>query len=178
LDFDLGSAVSVLACTPQTLKSLLEGLPRDWHRENEGPDTWSPFDVVGHLVHGERTDWMPRARIILEQGAGRTFETFDRHAQFTESHGRTIEELLETFARLRAQNLDALRVLHLSPADLAKKGRHPELGEVTLRQLIAAWVVHDLDHVQQIARTMARQYADEVGPWKAYLRILQKTQGA
>ncbi len=170
MEFELNDAVEVLARTPSTLKALLDGLPSHWLYRNEGRDTWSPYDVVGHLVHGEKTDWIPRIRIILEYGETRVFEPFDRFAQCRAGQRKTIEELLEEFELLRRQNLMELR--SRSFPDFLKTGCHPELGRVTLRQMLATWVVHDFDHVQQIVRTMAWQYADEVGPWKAYLKIL------
>ena|SRR5437899_5227367 len=170
--FDLDEAIAVLARTPGALRASLSGLPAAWIQGNEGPGTWTPFDVVGHLIHGERTDWIPRARIILEHGPARAFERFDRVAMFRESKGRTLDQLLDEFARLRSANLDTLRGFKLTPADLARPGTHPELGAVTLEQLLATWVVHDLDHVTQIARVMAKQYAGGVGVWTAYLSVL------
>jgi hypothetical protein len=170
-------AVAILSRTPATLDALLRGLPDGWIAAHEGGDTWSPFDVIGHLIHGERTDWMPRARIILAHGEARAFDRFDRVAQFTVSEGRTVASLLDEFATLRQDNLRELAALRLTDADLERRGRHPELGVVTLRQLLATWVAHDLDHVVQIARVLARQYSDEVGPWRAYLRIVSGTQG-
>ena len=175
--FVIEEAVAVLARTPATLDALLRGLPDDWVMAHEGGDTWSPFDVMGHLIHGERTDWVPRARIILDHGEARAFETFDRLAQFEVSEGRTLASLLDEFATLRQERLRELATLRLTDADLDRRGRHPELGAVTLRQLLATWVAHDLDHVVQIARVLARQYSDEVGPWRAYLRIISGTQG-
>lgn len=170
-------ALAVLARTPPTLDALLRALPDGWVMAHEGGDTWSPFDVVGHLIHGERTDWVPRARIILEHGDARPFDTFDRLAQFAASEGRTLASLLDEFATLREESLRELASLRLTDADLDRRGRHPELGAVTLRQLLATWMAHDLDHVVQIARVLARQYSDEVGPWRAYLRIISGTQG-
>lgn len=170
-------AVAILARTPATLDALLRGLPEGFVIAHEGGETWSPFDVIGHLIHGERTDWVPRARIILEQGEARPFDKFDRLAQFAESKGRTLASLLDEFAALRGENLRELAALRLTDGDLDRRGRHPELGGVTLRQLLATWVAHDLDHVMQIARVLARQYTDEVGPWRAYLRIISGTQG-
>jgi hypothetical protein len=170
-------AVAILARTPATLDALLRGLPDGWIRAHEGGETWSPFDVLGHLIHGERTDWVPRARTILEQGEGRAFDKFDRFAQFALSEGRTLTSLLDEFATLRQENLRAVAALGLTDADLDRRGRHPELGVVTLRQHLATWVAHDLDHVMQIARVLARQYSDDVGPWRAYLRIISGTQG-
>jgi hypothetical protein len=170
-------AVAILARTPATLTALLRDLPDGWITADEGGDTWSPFDVIGHLIHGERTDWLPRVRIILEHGEARAFETFDRFAQFERSKGRSLSSLLDEFAALRQDNLSQLAELHVTDADLDRRGRHPQLGVVTLRQLLATWVAHDLDHVVQISRVLARQYSDEVGPWRAYLRIISGAQG-
>jgi DinB superfamily len=175
--FALDEAVAVLTRTPAALKAMLGGLPEGWIQAHEGGETWSPFDVVGHLIHGEQTDWLPRARIILEHGESRAFEPFDRLAQFEASTGRTLESLLDEFASLRQQNLDLLQALNLTETDLDRRGRHPALGVVTLRQLLATWMAHDLDHVVQVARVLARQYSDEVGPWRAYLRVISGTQG-
>lgn len=170
-------AAAVLARTPAALEALLRGLPEDWIGANEGGETWSPFDVIGHLIHGEKTDWMPRVRIILEHGERRPFDKFDRFAQLAASEGRSLGSLLEEFAALRDENVRQLLRLRLSEADLDRRGRHPELGGVTLRQLLATWVAHDLDHVVQISRVLARQYSDEVGPWRAYLRVISGQQG-
>jgi hypothetical protein len=171
VDFNLDDAIAVLETTPPTLSTLLSGLTPVWVLASEGEGTWSPFDVLGHLIHGERTDWIPRTRHILA-GVARPFEPFDRPAMLAESRGKGLDELLETFAELRAENLVELRAMGLTLAELERTGRHPELGAVTLRQLLATWVVHDLDHVGQIARVMAKVYADEVGPWRAYVSIL------
>ena len=173
----IGEAIAVLGRTPAALDALLRGLPDGWIIAHEGGQTWSPFDVVGHLIHGEQTDWMPRLRIILEHGESRPFEKFDRLAQFNASAGRTLPELLDEFAGLRRHNLADLAALRLSDADLDRRGRHPELGVVTALQLLATWVAHDLDHVVQIARVMAGLYSDEVGPWRAYLRIISGEPG-
>jgi DinB family protein len=170
-------ATAILARTPATLDALLRGLPDGWIRANEGGETWSPFDVIGHLIHGEQTDWLPRTRIILERGDARPFDKFDRFAQFRGSRGRPLSELLDEFAARRAENLRQLATLALTDADLDRPGLHPELGPVTMRQLLATWVAHDLDHLVQIARVLARQYSDEVGPWRAYLRIISGAQG-
>jgi hypothetical protein len=175
--FVMDDAVAILARTPATLDALLRGLPAAWTVANEGSQTWSPFDVVGHLIHGERTDWIPRARIIRDHGEARAFDKFDRFAQFGDSDGRTLGSLLDEFATLRRDSLRALESMALTEADLDRRGRHPELGVVTLRQLLATWVAHDLDHVVQISRVLARQYSDEVGPWRAYLRIISGSQG-
>jgi hypothetical protein len=175
--FDLEPAIALLARTQATLDAMLRDLPDSWAQANEGAGTWSPFDVLGHLIHGERTDWIARARIILEHGESHPFEKFDRLAQFSESQGRTLAQLLDEFATLRSRNLLELRSLALDDADLERRGCHPALGAVTLRQLLATWVAHDFDHVIQIARVLARQYSDEVGPWRAYLRVISGEQG-
>jgi uncharacterized damage-inducible protein DinB len=173
MHFSLPHAIEILSGTPATLNSLLAGLSEPWIKNNEGPETWSPYDVVGHLIHGERTDWMPRLKIILELGESQPFEPFDRFAQFEASKGKSLSELLETFAALRRQNLETLKQLNLTEEHFKLKGTHPDFGLVTLEQLLATWVVHDLDHISQIARVMAKQYGDEVGPWVKYLSILK-----
>jgi hypothetical protein len=165
----LDDATAVLRRTPAVLRTLLQGLPPEWTAANEGGNTWSPFDVLGHLIHGERTDWMPRVRIILERGETRPFDPFDRLAQFKTDRHRSTEQLLDIFEALRRDNLRSLSELQL---DLKRTGIHPELGRVTLEELIATWVVHDLDHIVQISRTLAKQYGDAVGPWKKYLSVL------
>src|SRR5262245_15492552 len=170
--FALDDAVALLSRTPAALDALLRGLPDGWIGGNEGGETWSPFDVIGHLIHGEKTDWVPRAKIIRQHGDARAFDKFDRFAQYADCEGRTLESLLDEFPSLRAANLRDLSALGLSEADLDRRGLHPELGAVTMRQLLATWVAHDLDHVVQISRVLARQYSDEVGPWRAYLRII------
>ena len=177
MTFDFDEAIAVLSRTPRVLDVWLRDLPAAWISGTEGPATWSPFDVIGHLIHGERTDWVPRARIILEHGETRAFDKFDRFAQFADSAGRTLGSLLDEFATLRQANLHALAALGLTEHDLDRRGQHPELGVVTLRQLLATWVAHDLDHVVQISRVIAQQYTEEVGPWRAYLRIISGTQG-
>lgn len=168
-------AVALLSRTPAALNALLRGLPDGWIAANEGGESWSPFDVVGHLVRGERVDWMGRVPTLLEHGETRTFNVVDRTAQFKESEGRSLTDLLDDFARLRAQNLRDLAALQLTGADLDRRGRHPTLGTVTLRQLLSTWTAHDLDHLTQIARVLARQYADEVGPWRVNLRVINGT---
>ncbi len=173
MNLRVDDAVPVLRRTPPVLRELLRDLPGSWTQAADGPGTWTPFDVVGHLIHGERTDWVPRVEHILRHGDQVPFVPFDRDAMFAASKGRSLEELLETFAGLRTQNLERLAALNLTDADLGRRGRHPELGTVTMAQLLAAWVVHDLGHLRQIVRTMARQYSDAVGPWRAYLTILQ-----
>jgi DinB superfamily len=177
-NFTLPEAIALLTRTPSTLNALLRGLPDIWACTNEGGsndgnETWSAFDIVGHLIVGERTDWMPRARIILEHGEARAFDPFDRFAQVKESQGKSLEQLLDEFARLRTENLAALQALNLQPEDLARRGRHPELGVVTLSELLATWAIHDLTHVHQLSRVMAHQYRDAVGPWSAYLGVLK-----
>jgi DinB superfamily len=172
-EFNLSDTIALLARTPAAIDALLRGLPDVWVRNNEGHDTWSAYDIVGHLVHGERTDWIPRARILLEHGEARAFDKFDRFAQFRESRGKSLDELLDEFARLRRENLVALETLKLKPADFARRGTHPELGVVTLAELLATWAVHDLTHLHQLARVMAHRYRDAVGPWSAYLGVLQ-----
>ena len=174
MEFQLADALSILARTPAALDAMLRGLPEPWLRANEGPETWSPFDVVGHLIHGERTDWVPRLRLILEHGDARPFEPFDRFAMFEESRGKTIAELLETFSTLRAQNLETVRAPQLEPADFHCRGTHPALGPVTLGQLLATWVTHDMTHMAQISRVIAKQYQDEVGAWRQYIGVLNR----
>jgi DinB family protein len=175
--FALDDAVALLARTPATLDAMLRGLPAWWTTAHEGPDTWSPFDVVGHLIHGEETDWIPRVMIILEDGESRTFDKFNREAQFETSQPPSLGDRLDQFAALRRENLKRLSELKLTAADLDRTGRHPAFGVVTLRQLLATWVAHDLDHVMQIARVLGHQYASDVGPWRAYLRIISGQQG-
>ncbi|HSE17664.1 MAG TPA: DinB family protein [Pyrinomonadaceae bacterium] len=174
MEYELSHAVDILRRTPATLNSLLRDLPEPWLVQNEGAETWSPYDVIGHLIHGEETDWIPRAKIILEHGETRAFEPFDRVAMFAASKGKSIAELLDRFAELRAENLRELQAMNLTSDLLEKRGRHPELGMVTLKQLLSTWVVHDLGHVRQVVRVMSKQYRDEVGPWQAYLSILKE----
>lgn len=172
MDFDLEEGTAVLERTPAVLRALLADLPDGWTHRNEGPDTWSPFDVVGHLIDGEETDWLVRVRLILAHGEGRPFEPFDMRRHLGLNGERKLGELLDRFATLRAGNLDALRALSLTRDDLRRTGVHPEFGPVTLEQLLATWVAHDLGHLAQVARVMARQYTEAVGPWKAYLSVL------
>jgi hypothetical protein len=173
MQFDLDSAVEILRRTPKTLNAMLRDLPDDWARVTEGPDTWSPYVVVGHLLHGEETDWLPRARVILDHGATKPFPPFDRLAQFEASRGKSLNQLLDEFAAARAGSLAELAELKLTPDMWAREGRHPEFGAVTLGQLLSTWVAHDLDHLVQISRVMAKAYGDAVGPWRAYLRVLR-----
>ncbi len=174
MDFQLSDGMPVLERTPGVLRTMLGGLPEAWIDATEGPDTWSPYVIIGHLVHGERTDWIPRARIILAQGPERRFTPYDRFAQFRDSPGKTFATLLGEFERLRADNMATLTGWQLTDAQLALEGEHPELGPVTLRQLLAAWVVHDLGHIAQVARIMAKQYRDAIGPWPPYLPIVTR----
>jgi hypothetical protein len=171
--FSPAEAFALLMRTPATLSALLRGLPDIWVRGNEGKDTWSALDIMGHLIVGERTDWIPRIRIILEQGEVRPFDPFDRLAQFEENQGKSLDQLLDDFASLRMENLAALQTLNLQKEDWVRRGKHPSLGVVTLSELVATWAVHDLTHIHQLSRVMAHQYRSAVGPWSAYLGVLQ-----
>jgi hypothetical protein len=174
MEFQLDNAKEILRRTPATLNSLLRHLPEEWALSNEGPESWSPFDIVGHLIHGEEADWIPRARIILEYGEGRPFEPFDRFAMFEQSRGKSLSELLDRFEGLRGESLKELERMNLTPEMLGKKGKHPELGVVTLSQLLSTWTVHDLGHIGQVVRVMAKQYTEAVGAWQAYLPVLSR----
>lgn len=174
MEYRLDQAKEILRRTPSTLIALLSNLPNDWALSTEGPETWSPYDVVGHLIEGEETDWIPRARIILDDGESRPFDKFDRFAMFEKSKGKSLLELLARFEQLRGESLRQLEEMNLTPELLQKRGTHPALGVVTLSQLLSAWVVHDLGHISQIVRVMAKQYDAAVGPWKAYLSILTR----
>jgi DinB family protein len=171
--FDVDEGAAVLARTPAVLDAWLRDLPEPWTRADEGPDTWSPFDIVGHLIDGEETDWIPRARIILARGADRRFVPYDRFRHLRVYAGVGLAERLDRFSALRAENVATLRGWTLGPDGLALTGEHPELGTVTLAQLLATWVAHDLDHLVQIARVMAKRYTVATGPWPAYLRVLR-----
>ena len=171
--FSLANTTAILTRTPGTLNALLLGMPDIWASSNEGPDTWSAYDIVGHLIVGERTDWMPRARIILEQGESRPFDRFDRFAQKKQSQGKSMEQLLDDFATARRQSLAELKALNLQPEDFERRGTHPVLGTVTLSQLLATWAAHDLTHMHQLTRVMAHQYRDAVGPWSVFLGVMQ-----
>jgi hypothetical protein len=170
---NLEHTISLLACTPAVLNALLRDLPESWTFSNEGEATWNAFDIVGHLIHGERTDWMPRARMILQFGETKPFERFDRWAQEREGQSKSLGQLLDEFARLRAESLGDLRALKLRQDDLELRGRHPALGVVTLSQLLATWAAHDLTHLHQLSRVMAHQYREAVGPWSQYLGVMQ-----
>jgi hypothetical protein len=172
--FELSEAVTVLERTPATFRAILGGLPEPWIVCHEGPDTFSPYDNLGHLIHGERADWLPRARIIVAEGTRRKFDPYDRFAQVRESAGKTLDQLLDEFAELRAQNLVTLQSWNLSARELALQGEHPALGTVTLRQLLSTWVVHDLGHIAQTTRVMAKRYREEIGPWREYLPIVNR----
>lgn len=171
--FELQKTLRLLERTPQVLDSLLRDLPSDWVLTNEGADTWNAFDIVGHLIHGEKTDWIPRMEKILSDHEDKTFEPFDRFAQFVASKGKRLEELLNEFSALRKHNLEIVRAKNITQSDFAKTGIHPVFGTVTLSQLLATWVVHDLNHLSQISRVMAKHYKYEVGPWIEFLGILK-----
>jgi hypothetical protein len=172
MEQDLEYTISLLSRTPATLNAWLRDLPQEWTLRNEGADSWSAFDVVGHLIHGDRTDWMPRARMIVEFGESKPFEPFDRMGQVCESEGKSLPQLLDEFAGLRAEKIAELRGLNLQPEDFERRGLHPALGVVTLSQLLATWASHDLTHLHQISRVMAHQYRDAVGPWSKYLGVM------
>lgn len=172
MKFDLNKSYEILERTPAVLKTLLKGLGDEWLMQNEGPETFSPYDVIGHLIHGEKTDWAVRAKIILEFGIEKPFEPWDRFAQYEESRGKSLHEMLDEFEKLRNGNISWLKSQELKEEDFDKKGMHPSLGEVTLRNLLSTWVVHDLTHIAQITRVMAKQYKEEMGPWPEFFRIL------
>ena len=172
MEFDLTKTIQVLERTPTVLEDLLSGLPDDWIMNNEGPETWSPYDIMGHLIHGEHTDWMGRLTVILNKD-DKHFIPFDRTAMFKESEGKNLQQLIREFKELRNDNLQRLKSLHLTDNDLDKKGIHPTFGEVTLRQLLSTWTVHDLTHIAQITRVMAKQYKEAIGPWVEFFRVLQ-----
>ena len=174
MKFNLALAIQILERTPEVLQTLLSGLAGEWTQENEGENTWSAYDIVGHLIQGEKKDWLPRTEIILHRTENQEFEPFDRFAQFEASKGKTLAQLLTEFKLLRAENILLLKSLQISETDLDKIGQHPAFGQVTLRQHLATWAVHDLGHISQITRVMAKQLTSEVGPWLEYLPILQK----
>jgi uncharacterized damage-inducible protein DinB len=174
MDFSVEKSIQVLEGTPKVLNAMLQNMSADWILHNEGGDSWSVYDIIGHLIHGEKTDWIPRAEIILSQKPDKKFEKFDRFAQFEESKGKSISQLLVEFNDLRRSNIDILRAKNITDKDLYAKGIHPAFGEVTLSQLLSTWVVHDLNHIAQISRVMAKQYKENVGPWTEYLKILQQ----
>jgi hypothetical protein len=172
MKYNVQKSIEILERTPAALSAMLRGLSNEWIMVNEGPETFSPYDVIGHLLNGEKTDWPVRARIILEYGETKTFDEWDRFAQYEQSKGKTLQQLLEEFTTLRNENISWLKTLNLIEADLDRKGMHPKLGKVSLGNLLATWVVHDLTHTAQVVRVMARQYATEMGPWTEYFRIL------
>ena len=174
MKFDLADALAILERTPATFRALMHNLPDVWATPNEGPETFSARDNLGHVIHGEKTDWIQRARLIIEQGPNRRFQPFDRFAHYDEIRGKLLSELLDEFAELRAANLATLRSWNIGERELALEGEHPAFGVVTLRQLLATWVVHDLGHIAQTTRVMAKQYRDAVGPWRAYLPVLDR----
>jgi hypothetical protein len=173
MEYNLSDTIALLTRTPATLDTLLRDLPDGWTHSNEGDNTWSAVDVIGHLIHGERTDWMPRVSLILGSWEARTFERFDMQGHVREIQGKSLGQLLDEFARVRAESLTALRALNLTQDDLDRRGLHPALGSVTLSQLLATWAAHDLTHLHQISRLMAHQYREAVGPWSTYLGVLQ-----
>ena len=170
---NLEQTIALLTRTPATLNALLRDLPDSWTRHNEGPNTWTPPEIIAHLIHGEHTDWLPRTRRILESGGTRPFDPFDRQGNLEQKQTQSLSQLLDEFANARQENLAALRALNLQPADLNRRGQHPTLGPVTLSQLLATWAIHDLTHLHQISRVLAHQYREAVGPWSAYLGVLQ-----
>ena len=174
MEFDLTLGTAILERTPRALRAMLEGLPAEWTDATEGPETWSPYVIVGHLIHGERTDWIPRAQIILAQGNERRFTPYDRFAQFRESEGKSLANLLDELEQLRGGNVATLKSWKLTDAQMELEGEHPAFGRVTMRQLLATWVAHDLGHIAQVARVMAKQYRDAVGPWREYLPVMDR----
>jgi DinB superfamily len=169
----LEESTAILTRTPAALNALLRDLPEAWTTATDGPGTWSPYTVIGHLIHGEKADWIPRLHIILEHGPARAFDPFDREAQFRDSNGKSLPQLLDEFSALRRESLDHLRALNLQPPQLELPGTHPDLGPVTVRQLLATWTAHDLAHILQVSRVMARHYREEVGPWAEYLSVMK-----
>jgi len=174
MEFKIDEAIEVLERTPIVIEEMLKGLPADWVMHNEGPDTWSPYDIVGHLIHGEKTDWIPRMNIILSDSADKKFTPFDMTAHFANSKGKSLPQLIDEFKDLRRLGINTLKSKKLSAVDLNKTGIHPEFGTVTLKQLLSTWVVHDLGHIAQITRVMAKQYKAETGPWISYLGIINR----
>jgi hypothetical protein len=173
MKFELDQGIAILENTPEVMQNLIGSLSAPWTSGNEGSKSWSPYDIIGHLIHGEKTDWISRMDIILNGEKDHVFEPFDRFAQFENSKGKSLEQLLEEFSSLRKSNLAYLRSKKLSEEDLSKQAQHPDFGRVTLKELLASWVVHDLNHIAQTCRVMAHQYWQEVGPWKGYMGILK-----
>lgn len=174
MNFSLDQSIEILERTPDVLQRWLSGIDEAWIENNYGENTFSPFDVVGHLLHGERTDWMARVEMIFEFGESQAFAPWDRYAMYDESHGKTIDQLLEEFAAARRKNLAKLGSKGLTDTDLSRTGTHPRFGQVTLQQLLATWVTHDLNHIHQIAKCMAWQYRDEIGPWQEYVTFIDR----
>jgi hypothetical protein len=174
MNFTLPKSIEILETTPDVLTAMLQNISLGWTSNNEGGETWSVYDIVGHLIHGEKTDWIPRMEIILSDKQEKKFELFDRYAQFEESKGKSLSQLLDEFKSLRKKNIDQLLSKKLTPKHLEEKGIHPAFGEITLSQLLSTWAVHDLNHIAQICRVMACQYKTDVGPWVEYLKILQQ----
>lgn len=173
MQFNLNKSLEILSRTPSVLKTLLDNLSEDWTKNNEGGDSWSPYDVIGHLIHGEKTDWIARTMIILSNDANKKFEPYDRFAQFKESKGKSLQELLEEFSALRNENIKILKSLGIDEEKLMMEGIHPKFGIVTLKQLLSTWVIDDLTHIAQISCVMAKQYKEEMGPWVEYVRLMQ-----
>ena len=174
MNFDINKSIEILERTPSVIETMLSSISEEWTTNNEGGDSWSPYDIVGHLIHGEKTDWIIRMEIILSDKEDKKIQSFDRFAQFEESKGKSLQMLIEEFKMLRKQNIIKLRLKKIESSDLLKEGIHPDFGKVTLKQLLSTWVVHDLNHITQIARVMAKQYKAEVGPWVAYLSVLNR----
>ena len=174
MQLNITDATRILTNTPSTLRCQLANLDERWVTANYGPDTFSPFDVIGHLIHGEQHDWITRLKTILDHGTNKPFDPFDRYAMYEESTGKSIQNLLDEFEDARRTNLKTLDSLNLTDDDLAKQGTHPALGTVTAAQLIATWAVHDLNHIHQIAKCMARQYRDQIGPWREYITFIDR----
>lgn len=175
--YSFEESLAILSATPGTLRAWLASMPPRWLEAEEGDGTFRPLDVIGHLIHGEKTDWIPRAKRLLEFGESKAFDSFDRWGHREAIRGKSLEALLEEFAKLRQQSLETLAAFRLSPEDLHRCGRHPKFGAVTLEQLLATWVVHDLEHIAQIARVMGKQYREAVGPWVEYLPMIQAKRG-
>ena len=173
MKYNITLALEILERTPAVLKILLSGLNDDWIMNNEGTETFSPYDVIGHLIHGEKTDWTARTKMIMEHGNTKTFVPWDRFAQYEESKGKSLQQLLYDFEIIRKENIVWFKALQLTEADLDKKGSHPKLGEVTMRNLLSTWVIHDLTHIAQVTRVMAKQYKEEMGPWLQFFRIME-----
>ena len=169
----LAATIALLSRTPIALNALLRDLPESWTHSNEGPNTWTSFDIVGHLIHAEHTDWIPRVTMILQHGESQTFKPFNREGQNEKSQGKSLAKLLDEFAAVRAESLSQLRGMNLQPSDLDRRGRHPNFGPVKLGQLLATWAAHDLTHLHQLSRVLAYQYREAVGPWSVYLGVLR-----